>query len=426
MTFLDSSGVSEALPVLIVGGGAAGLSAAAELHRAGKKFLLVEARARLGGRIYSVPVAGVSYPVELGAEFIHGRPEALKSVLGRAAQVPDESWIAKGGILKPWDQEDELGTVLQALGKLATPVDLTMDQALAKVQGDFSAPTLQRAKLWTTGFHAARLGEVSARAIAAAGATSGSSEAEESYRLGGGYGSLVDKLIAPLGPLEHWARLSTIVEHISWSRKETTVRVRHGRGVENIVAKQVLITAPVSVWGDIGFSPPLPAAKQMAMQRLGSGPVHRVTLLFREPFWQHSDFNPSFIQNFESAFPVYWTQRPFDGPRFVCWCGGDPADGIDNPITQAIAALAQTLGLEIKSITEQLVSSHHHDWNRDPFSKGAYAYFRPGYETAADILADPIDDSVYFAGEALAKEGRNGTVDGAIQTGLEAARHLVS
>ena len=87
--------------VAIVGGGAAGLSAARALSGAGKRVCLIEARARLGGRIHSLHVPGIGVPIELGAEFVHGRGASTFSIIDAAslavAELPDNHWWSRGG-----------------------------------------------------------------------------------------------------------------------------------------------------------------------------------------------------------------------------------------------------------------------------------------------------------------------------------------
>jgi monoamine oxidase len=416
---------SNSQKILIVGGGAAGLAAAVELKQRGQPCQVLEARNRLGGRVQSVSVPGSVYPVELGAEFIHGRPELFHSYLENAEQVPDESWQADAGELKPWEANDELETVLEAISCLVQNEDLPMEQALDKIKNQFQPSAIRRVKLWTTGFHVARLADVSARAIAGAGASSGSAEDEASYRLAGGYASVVDGLSNILGAENKWCQRSRVVERIDWKPKSVLVRVRTPNGMETLSAEKVLLTIPVSVWSQIAFTPDLPPAKRAAQACVASGPVHRVTLLFRQPFWLRPGFNPSFIQSFDSKFPVLWTHRPFDGLRFVCWCGGDIAEKVKDPINEALESLAQALGCATSVVKQHLLSSHYHDWNADPFSKGAYAYFRPGYEKLLPDLATPVEDTLFFAGEAMAPAGRNGTVDGAMESGIRAARQIL-
>ena len=91
--------------VLVVGAGAAGLAAAAELTRAGRSVLIVEARDRIGGRCDTRRLPGVAVPVELGAEFIHGRPQATYSLMEKAGVAAVDSTrtqlVLRDGRLQP-------------------------------------------------------------------------------------------------------------------------------------------------------------------------------------------------------------------------------------------------------------------------------------------------------------------------------------
>src|SRR5687767_9523967 len=91
--------------VVIIGAGASGLAAAARLARAGRKALLIEARERVGGRIWSLDEPGFPVPIELGAEFIHGRAESTFTLLEKAGSAAvdrrGERWALRDGKLAP-------------------------------------------------------------------------------------------------------------------------------------------------------------------------------------------------------------------------------------------------------------------------------------------------------------------------------------
>jgi monoamine oxidase len=76
-------------------------------------------------------------------------------------------------------------------------------------------------------------------------------------------------------------------------------------------------------------------------------------------------------------------------------------------------------------LRKQITGSFTHDWQVDPFSRGAYSYAGVGGMDAAMKLAEPIANTLYFAGEATNGDGYNGTVHGAIATGVRAAKELL-
>jgi monoamine oxidase len=73
-----------------------------------------------------------------------------------------------------------------------------------------------------------------------------------------------------------------------------------------------------------------------------------------------------------------------------------------------------------------LAHAYWHDWQSNPFSRGAYSYVRAGGDNAQQVLADPVDNTLFFAGEATDISGHNGTVHGAIASSHRAAKQILS
>jgi monoamine oxidase len=84
------------------------------------------------------------------------------------------------------------------------------------------------------------------------------------------------------------------------------------------------------------------------------------------------------------------------------------------------------LGVRRSRVDRELDEWHFHDWDADPFSRGAYSYVPAGALSAQKALGRPVDGTIFFAGEATASDGHNGTVDGAIETGRRAAREILA
>jgi len=94
-------------------------------------------------------------------------------------------------------------------------------------------------------------------------------------------------------------------------------------------------------------------------------------------------------------------------------------------VEHALDALADVLGVPRSRIAEALVGSHTHNWHADPFARGAYSYVTVNGMDAVRVLAAPVEDTLFFAGEATNSDGHTGTVHGAIATGLRAAREIL-
>ena len=200
-----------------------------------------------------------------------------------------------------------------------------------------------------------------------------------------------------------------------------------------------VLQAPAGERGAIEFEPPL-IGKRNALDHLAMGPVIRMVLHLREQFWSEAWFarhigredvdTLSFLHTRDEDFPVWWTAYPMRVPLLVAWSGGSFAERmahVDAPAIErrAIAALARQLRITVRRARHLVVGTSLHDWQRDPFARGAYSYQLVGGMTAPAELARPLQGTLFFAGEATDAEGATGTVHGAIATGRRAARQVM-
>jgi monoamine oxidase len=195
--------------------------------------------------------------------------------------------------------------------------------------------------------------------------------------------------------------------------------------------------------GAIAFDPPLPAGTRAALDGLAVGHAMRIVLLFREPWWEGlreqagraADMLPelSFLFTHGSPFGVWWSAYPARVPVLTAWLGGPAARRMGARdqaavVREALAALAGAVGVPPSRLARQLVASWHHDWDHDPFARGAYSYAAVGGADAAKRLARPVARTLWITGEALAADSATGTVHGALaagtQTGPAVARTL--
>jgi monoamine oxidase len=215
--------------------------------------------------------------------------------------------------------------------------------------------------------------------------------------------------------------------------------------LRRVQARAALVTVPLGVLqarrgarGAIAFSPPL-AAKRAALATLAMGSVVRVTVLLRDRFWATEASarrlgDPgldrlSFLHGSDPHFPVWWTAYPVDAPVLVGWSGGRrarelAARGDDAFERAAISALARQfhLGRARAKLVERLFT---HDWEHDPFARGAYSYPAVGGVRASARLARPLEGTLFFAGEATAADGGAATVHGALASGERAAAQIL-
>jgi monoamine oxidase len=162
------------------------------------------------------------------------------------------------------------------------------------------------------------------------------------------------------------------------------------------------------------------------------GAVARIVLRFRERFWEHRpELAPfGFLHSFDPAVPTWWTALPVRVPLLTGWAAGPAAAqfaGQDRASVAARAAgsLARLLGMPEAALHDLLVACHWHDWQSDPYARGAYSYVPAGAMDARRALARPVEDTLFFAGEATEVSGHSAMVHGAIRTGRRAAAEVL-
>jgi monoamine oxidase len=438
--------------VVIVGAGAAGLAAARHLGDAGIDVCVIEARDRIGGRVFTIRDPDTPVPIELGAEFVHGRAPELQSLIDEASlrmvDIGGTRWRVSGKRLRAFDDFwEQLDSVMRRLDGDGRRRDRSFADALAtKPGGRRLANARQLARQYVEGFHAAEPSLVSAQALAENGSPGDDPRERRIGRVLEGYDRALAWLAAPLEPRLH---LSSIVTGIEWQPRRVSVRVRPAAGgrIDHVDARAAIVTVPIGVLGGadtddegaIRFSPSLDQ-KREAIERIASGTVVRVVLRFRERFWASDTFarrhgfddldTLSFLHGREGPFPTWWTAYPSTAPVLVGWCGGPCARDLvhespDAVIDAAVASLARHVGLPRRRVASMAEQTWMHDWEHDPYSRGAYSYpMVNGTESPAE-LAKPIRGTLFFAGEASEASGGTGTVHGALATGRRAGRQVL-
>lgn len=430
--------------VIVIGAGAAGLAAAAALVQAGRSVLLLEARDRIGGRIWTRTEPGLSVPVEMGAEFIHGQAAITRTLLAKAGagvvESADSHWTLQQGELKPrngfFAQIQTAVRNSDVLAKRDMSFDTFLDRHLAHV---LTPQARGFARMMAEGFDAADTSRASARAIAAewTGDTLGSAPAS---RPANGYTSLLAALMAPLHSGRLRLQLQTMVQAVHWSKGSVEVAGRFlGRGFKAqsrclIVGLPLgVLQRPAGAAGAVRFTPTL-TAKRQALRGLASGPVMKLLLRFASPFWEalHAGRyrDASFFHVPDAPVPTFWTPAPARAPLLVAWAGGPRAQRLTAGAApaeiarRAMASLQALFGSSV-DIAGELEAYYYHDWQRDPFARGAYSYATVGGSDARAALARPLDTTLFFAGEATDTE-EAGTVSGALRSGVRAAHEVLA
>lgn len=414
--------------VLIVGGGCAGLMAARELATAGKSVTLVEARPRLGGRILTVFEDGI--PIELGAEFVHGKPPVLMSLL-EESRLP---YFERGGKTYGFEHgrlvhdENPEGGAHDDGGPFAALKDLPAtpehDVSFADAARKIGIPWLTR---YVEGFNAADATRISAASLAVQQRAEDSISGDTSFRLSRGYKSLVDWLESECRERGVQVQLDLPVRSILWQPGEAVAICDS----TEFHAAACIVTLPLGVLkaGTVMFQPE-PEHIFSALSALEMGHATRIALLFKRRFWEHLAPDMNFLIDSESAadINVWWTLHPDSAPLLTGWIGGPRAMDFRGPeelLSAALRSLSRYFEKSGPELRKLLLSSHTHDWQRDPFSRGAYSCIAVGGLPKLAQLAQPVEQTLFFAGEHTEQDGHWGTVHAALETGLRAAQQVL-
>ncbi|HWZ57847.1 MAG TPA: NAD(P)/FAD-dependent oxidoreductase [Gemmatimonadaceae bacterium] len=418
--------------VVVIGAGVAGLAAADALTAGGVSVTVLEARDRIGGRVFTLRPPGVPVPIELGAEFVHGRVPETLGVADQAAlllaAIEGRHWRAQPGSRGPADGAwESIERVISQLDAQRTP-DRTFEAFLAasNVAPDDAAASRQ----YVRGFDAADPSRVGERWLALTEEASERDDAAHQYRVVSGYDRVPQWLARRLAP--DALRLGSPVERIAWRQTRVTA---HCAGGAITQARTAIITVPLAILAaddGIVFDPPLGADKRSAIDNIATGSVVRLVVRFREPFWEGMGLDRlGFLHTADPTVPIWWTSYPLRTPLLVGWVGGPTAAALAQSDGETIAdraldGLATQLDVERRWLDALEVEHWYHDWEHDPYARGAYSYGLANAVDAPLALGTPIDRTLFFAGEATDPDGRSGTVHGAIASGRRAAEEVLA
>lgn len=430
------------IDVVVVGAGVSGLIAARDLAQSGMRVVVLEARDRIGGRIYSQTTAD-GFVAECGAEFIHGNDELYAQALRTAGvqQTPAEGrqWFRDDSGLHPLDGLwDRLADVFKRVDASKHP---SIGDWLEHHGDSLSERDRLMVRQFVEGFHGGPAQLLSARTLSE---TAGGTQ-EDQQRATNGLYRLPFELAEECGRLGVVVMLNRIVREIRWSPGHVTVSVRTeaDEPAFAIEARAVVVTVPLGVMkasatelGAIRFDPELVRRREL-LDTLQMGSAVRIVLRFRESLWQESLMPPDlaaeqgkgfgFVHAPGAAIPVWWSHHP--EPVLVGWAGGPAAralSGKSEPEVLAIAlrSLAKVLDCPLLGIRDALQQHYFHDWAADPFSRGAYTFSQARWETAPAHLGEPVGNTLFFAGEATAEPSELGTVGGALNSGYRVSQQV--
>ncbi len=391
---------------------------------------LLEARDRIGGRIHAVMAATGGFPIELGAEFVHGERndtwELIRAAGLQTEEVPDRHWrLARETLTEDTQFWEQLEAVLGRIDPAEPDQDF---QGFLRQQKSLEARAKKSATAFVQGFHAADDDRISIHSLAKAEQASERAGGNRQFRITRGYRALLDWLAGELERYEARVHCGTVAHILSWQPGAVEVVATTSAGTRKFRGRCALITLPLGVLQQeegLRYEPRL-TEKLPSIRALAMGQVLKVALQFKTRFWPVQNFG--FIHAEDAPLPTWWSDAR--GPIVTGWAGGPQAsalsgEGQPSIEAEALRSLARLFKLDVERIRGSLVASYTYDWERDPFARGAYSYTPVGMTGMPARLSAPVAGTLFFAGEATDTTGAQGTVHGALASGKRAAREIL-
>ena len=409
------SSLPSSIDIAIIGAGAAGLGAAHALQGRGVSCIVLEARDRIGGRAHTI-MASPDVTFDLGCGWLHSADRnAFVAIAEQLSFTIDKS-------RPPWrDQAYEAAFPREERAEFIGALEAFFTRTAEAAARGHDAPAsdyLEPGNRWNgmidaicTYLNGCELEQMSLLDFEAYADT------EVNWRIRRGYGALVAAYGAGL-PIALNCNV-TLIDH-----GDTRIRLTTSQGT--LTADKVIVTVPTNLIADeaIRFRPPLPA-KVEAAAGLPLGLDNKVTLALDG--WEHLPKDSGMRGRSHTARVGSFQLRPFGQPCIEGFYGGSFAREIEAAGAGALAAQAiddvvALLGHDIRKSLKPLAESR---WGADPLARGAYSHALPGHAGKRAVLAAPVDDRLFFAGEATPPDFFS-TAHGARDSGERAAREALA
>jgi monoamine oxidase len=430
------------------------------LAEAGRQVAIVEARDRIGGRIATehVSIAGAlnSVPIELGAEFVHGLPQASWKLIDEAGlatyELGGDHLCYERGCLQAcpesdWDPTSVLEEMMGWLAAQPPGTDATFANYL-DIAG-IERRRGEQAAAYVEGFNAADANVIGVAALAQQQRAENAIQGDRLFHIHAGYDAVPNFLRERFERAGGTVLAGRRVTHVRSSPSGVGICGMDAQGAAfEYQANRGVMTLPLGVLqsGSVEFQPP-PRDILLHAGRMAMGAALRVSLLFDSKFWTDpaissrqddparrlGDF--SFLFAREEIFPTWWTSMPGQVPLLTAWIGGRRALALVRSMRSradpfalrnaCLSELAKIFEVSPQALEKRLISWHAHDWQSDEYARGAYSYAPAGARDAAERMTVPVDNRLFFAGEHTDVEGYWGTVHGALASGERAALQLM-
>lgn len=429
--------------VIVVGAGASGLACAHELIKHGYDVLILEGRSRIGGRAFTIHRIGSQEPIELGAEFIHGHPKSTLDFLSAYNlsfyDVKEARHFFQNSKLKSipefFDQISKLMNRLTPSPKKDRSIEQFLDN-----QKDIPLAWRKLFRGFVEGFHGANLSVLGENGLLAA------EESDEDQLNGSNlfrptYG--YDKLLEALSHLlleKNALRFNQSVQEINWKKGQVEVKCRTylGSHAETFYSRRLVMTASVGILkAEAGQESamnwnPKPKGLDLLYDCIEMGHVQKIVFNFRSRFWESLLKDPIGFVHLgpEKFFPTWWNLLPLRTTQLTAWQGGPKAQemslwSLEERVQVALQTLSEWSGKSLSYLRSELHSYDTHNWSRDSFSLGAYSYVKVGGVEAAERWFKPLQETLFFAGEATCTRSNRATIHGAFESGSRAAQEIL-
>ena len=416
---------------VIIGAGFSGLAAAYKLKNAGWNVTVLEARDRIGGRVFSYSLPqNKNLVCELGAEWVGESHERLKALCADF-KIPlqkhqfDDYLLQNGKVSRPgaWGFSPQAKTAFDKAKAQYEKLTALQQNKLDKLDWwtylekiGFTDDDLRLRDLMDSTDFGESIRHVSAFGALAEYAES-SPKNEMDYKMTGGNSRLTEEFVKRVGAEN--IKINTLVTEVNQSKGIVTVKTE----TDAYQTDAVICTAPTNSLLKIKFNPPLPTAQREAAEKLIYARICKNSVLFENRFWKDEDF--SMVSDVTSHYYFHSTQNQAGREGILTsYAIGEKADILasqsDERRMKIIAQDLVDFNQDAPKLAKGIAS---YAWQRDKYTDGAYALYRPGQWFGIRPILQKPHLKVLFAGEHLADW--QGFMEGAIETGESAAQSLI-
>lgn len=415
--------------VVVIGAGASGLMAARRLLQEGKTVCVLEARDRIGGRVFPLSEEKFGYAAQGGAEFVDGEAPFTRKLVEEAGVEykpveVDESFRSEGG---KFIRDVEFDECVREMRKklILLKEDTPINEFLEKNFGGTEYKRLREAITRTVQSYDAgdpeRLSSFYLR-------EDWLGDEYGTGRLKEGYGALLNFLRDEIEKMSGEIMLGSEISEVDFNSEGVVTRSKNGVETHS---NQVIVTVPLPLIKTISFSPAI-EEKFSAIDKIGYGDVIKILLRFDSEWWKEKQElkNLFLLVSYEHPF-VSWTQNPYSRSTFTMWISGPGAQPYLEKTKQEIIEVAldnlvHMFGVESNELKKKLIVGEVFNWNKDEFTKGGYSYATPETLQAMEELSRPEQGRLYFAGEALFSFTERASVEAALASGFETAEKALN